>query len=67
MDSDRIFKIIIMDLTLENIKLEEKLENIVNSTICINEKTIIIKEILSKIVNNENSIVKFTSMFSINK
>jgi len=56
-----------MDLTLENIKLEEKLENIVNSTICINEKTIIIKEILSKIVNNENSIVKFTSMFSINK
>ncbi len=55
-----------MDLNSDVLKLEDELESTINSNLGVNEKTKKIKKLLSKMVMVEASIVKFTSMFSIN-
>jgi hypothetical protein len=66
MDGERLFKIVMMDLNSDVLKLEDELESTINSNLGVNEKTKKIKKLLSKMVMVEASIVKFTSMFSIN-
>ena len=56
-----------MDLSSDNLKLEEELEKVINSDMEINEKTKSIKSILTNMVSTDASIAKLTTMFSNNK
>ena len=66
MDMERLFKIVITDLTSERLKLEEALESTINSKMEIETKVKTIKDILAKITINEASITKFSSMITNN-
>lgn len=66
MNGERIFKIVMMELSSDLLKLEEELECTINSDIDVNAKTIKIKELLSQIAITEAGMAKFTSMASIN-
>jgi thymidylate synthase len=66
MNTERLFKIVIMDLTTDNFKLEQELERVINSDKNTDLKTQTIKLILSKMVSIDASITKFTSMFNNN-
>lgn len=56
-----------MELTTDNLKLEEELEKTINSDIETEIKVKTIKTLLAKIVATEASIVKFTNIFSANQ
>jgi hypothetical protein len=66
METARLIKIILMELTTDNLKLEEELEKTINGDLEINTKTQQIKHLLSRIVATEASIAKFTSMMTNN-
>lgn len=66
MNGERLFKTILMELNLDSIKLEDELETTINLDMNINDKTLKIKELLTKIAITEASITKFSSMVSIN-
>lgn len=66
MNGERIFNIVTMELSSEILKLEEELENTINSDLEINLKTEKIKNLLSQIVKTEASLEKFTGMVSVN-
>lgn len=66
MNGERLFKTILMELNLDSIKLEDELETTINSAMNINDKTLKIKELLTKIAITEASITKFSGMVSIN-
>lgn len=55
-----------MELTSDNLKLEDELERAINGDLEINVKTLRIKRILSRIVAVEASIAKFTSLMTNN-
>ena len=65
MDGERLFKIVMMDLNSDLLKLEDELEMTINSSMDVNEKTKKIKTLLSKIAITEASITKFSTMVSI--
>ncbi len=56
-----------MDLTTDNLKLEQELERVINSNKEISTKTKKIKSILSKIVSIDASIIKFSGMINNNE
>ena len=62
MNLERLFKIILMDLTSDNLKLDAELEKAINSDMDIHSKTQTIKALLAKIVATEASITKFTDI-----
>jgi endo-alpha-1,4-polygalactosaminidase (GH114 family) len=64
MDANRIVNIILTDLSLENLKLQEKLEFEINSTSQVETKTLKIKELLKNISLNELSLAKFQTLVS---
>jgi len=66
MNGERIFNIVVMELSSEVLKLEEELEKAINADLEINLKTQKIKNLLSQIVNTEASLEKFTGMVSVN-
>ena len=66
MDTQRLIKIMLMELTTDNLKLEDELEKTINSDLEINTKTQTIKQILSQMVTVDASIAKFTSMMTNN-
>ena len=55
-----------MELTIDNLKLEDELEKAINGDLEINTKTQQIKHLLSRMVTVDASIVKFTSMMTNN-
>jgi len=63
MNTERMFRVVLMDLTSAQIKLENDLEMAINSDEKLEIKSIRIRQILSEITTIENSINKFTSMF----
>ncbi len=65
MDSKRLFNIVLLDLTLEGVRLEQEMEEVVNSNMKIIEKTALIKSILAKMVENSASTLKFTTMINL--
>jgi hypothetical protein len=65
MDGERLFKIVMMDLNSDLLKLEDELEMTINSSMDVNEKTKKIKKLLSNIAITEASITKFSTMVSI--
>ena len=66
MDTQKLFQIVITELTIDNLKLEVELADVINGKLNVREKTDIIKSILSNIVNNDASLVKFTNLVSNN-
>jgi hypothetical protein len=64
MDSTRIVSIILSELSVENLKLQEKLEGVINSNRQIEEKVLAIKDTLKSLAINELMISKFQSMVS---
>jgi len=67
MNTERMFKIIIMELTSDKLKIEQELERTINSDIEIDIKTKKIKDLLAKLVTTEASIVKFNIMLKPNE
>jgi hypothetical protein len=65
MDGERLFKIVMMDLNSDLLKLEDELETTINSSMDVNEKINKIKTLLSNIAITEASITKFSGMVSI--
>jgi hypothetical protein len=65
MDIERLFKIVMMDLNSDLLKLEDELETTINSSMDVNEKTKKIKTLLSSIAITEASVTKFSNMVSI--
>lgn len=66
MNTQRLFNIIIANLSSDLLILEENLERIINSNIEANEKVTTIKEILKEISLVEHSINKFRTMITNN-
>jgi hypothetical protein len=66
MEMDRLFKIIMSDLTSERMKMEEELEFVINSREDIHTKVSTIKKVLERITINEASMMKFASMIPNN-
>jgi len=64
MNTERLFKIVIMELTNDIMKLEQDLEAYINSELDANAKLAVVKSTLSKIVTAEASLTKFTKMMS---
>jgi hypothetical protein len=64
MNAQRLFKIVLMDLSSETLKLEDKLEETINSDLDVTTKSLTIKSLLASIVANEASISKFTELIS---
>ena len=64
MDTARVINIVLTDLSLENLKLQEKLENAINSENTIEDKVSVIKSTLMGLTINELMITKFQSMVS---
>lgn len=64
MDTTRLINIILSDLSLENLKLQEKLERSINSNKEIEKKILDTKSILEALVLNELMITKFQSLVS---
>lgn len=56
-----------MDLGLENAKAHEELERVINSDLIIDDKVYQIKLALTRIINSENMIAKFSSFLPANK
>lgn len=67
MDTERIFKIVLGDISISNMKLEEEIERTINSDMEITLKTSQIKSFLSQMVMNDASIAKFSSLMMNNK
>lgn len=66
MNLERFFKITLMDLSSEVLKLEEELEKTINSDMEINKKINITKELLNKLSVAELSINRFNNMITKN-
>lgn len=66
MNTERLFNAVLIDYSSEQIRLEDKLETVINSTMDIDSKIYEIKSLLQKITTNEASILKFKDMVSIN-
>ena len=64
MDSSRLVNIVLTDLSLENLKLQEKLENNINSKSKLDEKLLSVKENLKLLAINELMITKFQVLIS---
>jgi len=64
MDSSRVINIVLTDLSLENLKLQEKLENSINSNSKLDEKLLSVKESLKLLAINELMITKFQVLIS---
>jgi len=64
METQRTIKLVLMELAVDNLKLEDQLERTINSDSEINNKTERIKTILAQIVAVEASITKFTSLIT---
>lgn len=62
MNTERVFKIMVMELTNSILKIEEDIEVAINSDLDINVKVKTIKKLLVKLTNAENSFNRFTSM-----
>ena len=66
MNTERLFNVILLELTTDRMKLDDNLEHVINSKETIDKKTIKIKQLLTEIANNETSIVKLQSMLNNN-
>jgi hypothetical protein len=66
MNTERIFRMVMTDLTLERLKLEEDLERTVNSDLESDFKLQQIKSMVSRIAIVDASLAQFSSMMNNN-
>lgn len=59
-----MISIILSDLSLDNLKMQDELETIINGQEPTNSKIFKVKQILKDLVNNELMITKFQNMVS---
>ncbi len=62
MNTERFFKIMVMELSNSILKIEEDIETTINSKLDIEVKVKTVKKLLVKLTNAENSFNRFTSM-----
>ena len=66
MNTERLFNIVIGELSIDKLKLETELETAINSTDDVDTKIMKIKSILARISTVENSIAKFSNLINNN-
>lgn len=66
MKTERLFNVILLELSAKQMKIEDSLEKTINSDETIDVKTKKIKKLVKKLNDVETSIVKFNSMISNN-
>lgn len=66
MNTERIFRIVMTDLSCERLKLEEDLERVINSDIESEVKVQEIKSFISRIAIVDASLAQFSSMMNNN-
>jgi len=66
MNTERLFNIIVTDLTADKLKLEEELERVINSNVETEDKIRTIKHLLTTLATTEMSLNKFISMVGNN-
>lgn len=66
MKTERLFNVILIELSAKQMKIEDSLEKIINSEETIEGKTKKIKKLVKKLNDVEASILKFNSMISNN-
>ena len=66
MNTERLFNIVIGELSIDKLKFETELETAINSTEDVDTKVMRIKSILAKISTVENSIAKFSNLINNN-
>lgn len=64
METNRFIQIMIMELTSKALKLEEKLEMVINSDLDIDEKIQKSKKLLRKLTVAENEHARFMNLLS---
>ena len=64
MNTERLFKTVMIDLSSSLTKYEDELERTINADISLSEKAQKVKFLLLKITNYEASITKFSSMMT---
>jgi predicted nucleotidyltransferase len=66
MNTERLFNIVILELSTEKLKIEDRLEQILASDKDIDIKAKKIQKLVSKLNEVENSINRFNEMISTN-
>ena len=67
MNTDRLFNLVMMDMSLDKLKLEEELERVINDKqMMVEDKSSLIKSTLYKLSNTENAIVTFSNLLNNN-
>ena len=66
MNTERLFNIVIGELSIDKLKLETELETAINSTDDVDTKIMKIKSILARLSTVENSIAKFSNLMNNN-
>ncbi len=64
MNTEKLLRIVALELSTDLTKLELELETIINSNKDVSTKTFTIKQLLKKIVQAEASIMKFNQMLA---
>lgn len=67
MDTKRLANLILAELSLENLKIQERLENTINSTtLNVDNKLFEVRELLKQLTLNELSAAKFQQLIGGN-
>jgi len=67
MSTERLFNLVMTDMTMDKMKLEDDLERIINNkNMTIDEKISITKSIICKLSSTENCIATFSNLLNNN-
>ena len=67
MNTERLFNLVMTDMTMDKMKLEDDLERIINNKdMSIDEKVSMSKSILYRLSNTENAIATFSNLLNNN-
>lgn len=67
MSTERLFNLVMTQMTMDKMKLEDDLERIINNKdMSIDDKIIETKSILYKLSTNENAIATFSNLLNNN-
>jgi len=66
MNTERLFNVVLLELTTEKMKIEDALEQVLVSSEDITTKSFRIKDLVARLTTVETSIEKFNSMVSNN-
>lgn len=67
MNTERLLNIVMMDMTMDKMKIEDDIERTINdNNISIEEKTMNMKKLIHRLSTIENSIATFSNMLNNN-